>query len=87
MYYVTMTDKFFSGWGKAEGKTNKLIITCSNYDQASQLAEHALNRSEMKYVNISTSKPYYRKASVFSSWKDYSEMGGCWIEQGGRIAA
>ena len=87
MYYVTMTDNFFSGWGPAEGKTNKLIIICSNYDQASQLAEHALNRGEMKYVNICVDKPYYNKASIYSSWKDYNEMGGCWIEQGGRIAA
>jgi hypothetical protein len=23
MYYVTMTDKFMSGWGKADGKINK----------------------------------------------------------------
>ena len=27
-YYVTMTDKFMSGWGEAAGKVNKLVIEC-----------------------------------------------------------
>ena len=27
-YYVSMTDKFFSNWGKARGRINKLVIEC-----------------------------------------------------------
>ena len=27
--YVTMTDKFMSGWGEAEGKINKYVIWIS----------------------------------------------------------
>ena len=87
MYYVTMTDNFFSGWGPAEGKTNKLIIICSNYDQASQIANHARTRNEMNYVNICVTKPSYKSVSYLESWKDYSDMGGCWIAEGGQIAA
>ena len=87
MYYVTMTDNFFSGWGPAEGKTNKLIIICSNYDQASQIANHARTRNEMNHVNICVTKPSYKSVSYLESWKDYSDMGGCWIAEGGQIAA
>ena len=37
MFYVTMTDKFMSGWGYAAGKTNKLIIECADIAQAMQV--------------------------------------------------
>ena len=59
MYYVTMTDKFMSGWGQARERINKLIISCNTYDEAKIVAENADNRSEMKYVNIRYMKPYY----------------------------
>jgi len=36
MLYVTMTDKFMSGWGMAEGKTNKLVLECKNLHEAKQ---------------------------------------------------
>ena len=84
MYYVTMTDKFMSGWGQARNMTNKLVIECDTYQQAEQLESHANTRSEMKYVNIRSSKPYYGD-HVLTSWKDYADMGGCWIENGGRL--
>ena len=79
MYYVTMTDKFMSGWGLAEGKTNKLVIECETYDQASQIERAAKTRSEMKRVGIRTSKPYYGD-HVLTSWKTYADMGGMWVE-------
>ncbi len=59
MYYVTMTDKFMSGWGKAKGLINKLILSCETYDEALIAAQNAKNRSEMKYINIRNQKPYY----------------------------
>ena len=76
-YYVTMTDKFMSGWGRASGVTNKYIIECDSYKQAEQLEAHALTRSEMKYVNIRTTKPHYGRGYL-ETWKTYAEMGGCW---------
>ena len=33
-YYVTMTDTILSGWGQAEGKTNKYIVICDTFEQA-----------------------------------------------------
>lgn len=67
MYYVTMTDKFMSGWGHARDKTNKLVISCDTYDEALTVANNAERRQEMKYVNIRDSKPYYSSDRYFVS--------------------
>lgn len=50
--YVTMTDKFMSGWGGAQGRTAKYVIACDNYGEAETVSDNARSRSEMKYVNI-----------------------------------
>lgn len=76
--YVSMTDKFMSGWGMAEGKINKLVIECENIEQANLIFKNAQNRREMKYINICLNKPYY-KNNVLVSLKKFSEMGGVWI--------
>jgi hypothetical protein len=75
MFYVTMTDKFMSGWGHAQGKTNKLIIECNTFDEAEQIERAARRRSEMKYVNICARRPRYG-AHVLESWKTYADMTG-----------
>ena len=51
-YWVTMTDKFMSGWGMAAGLINKYIIECDNYKDAETIERNAHKRSEMKHVNI-----------------------------------
>lgn len=76
-YYVTMTDKFMSGWGVAQGKTNKLIIECDTLQQAEQIEKAAHRRSEMRYINIRTTKPRY-KSNVVESWKNWSNLGTIW---------
>ena len=75
--YVTMTDKFLSGWGMAKGKINKLIIECDTWEQAETIERNAHNRSEMEDINIETVKPYY-KENVKESWKTYSKLGAIW---------
>jgi len=60
-YYVTMTDKSMSGWGMAEGKINKYIVTCDNYEEAEIVRDNATKRKEMKYINICSKKPSYNK--------------------------
>ena len=79
MVYVTMTDKFMSGWGMAKGITNKLVIECENRMQAEKIADCANSRSEMKYINIRYSKPSYNSNKYLTSWKVYSQMTG-WIK-------
>ena len=68
-YYVTMTDKFMSGWGKARGKTNKFVLGCKTYKEALIVQRNAKDRSEMKYVNIRRSKPKYDKRHVLTSFR------------------
>lgn len=76
-YFVTMTDKFFSGWGGAEGKTNKFIVVCENWQQAQTIERNAKKRPEMKYINICTNKPRYG-ANVKESWKTFEQLGEIW---------
>jgi len=78
-YYVTMTDKFMSGWGYASGKTNKMIVECATYDQAAQIARAARNRSEMRRVNIRQTRPYYG-SHILASWKSFDDLHGSWKE-------
>lgn len=81
MYYVTMTDKFMSGWGCAKGKINKLVLTCETMAEAQIVARNAENRSEMKHINITAKKPYYSKKDYYVSWHDKSDYDR-WYEEG-----
>ena len=56
-YYVTLTDTFMSGWGRAEGLTNRLIFPCESYDEALDVADYAKSRGDTKNVRICTTKP------------------------------
>jgi len=55
--YVCMTDGFMSNWGKAEGKSNRLIFVCKDSDEAVTVERNARNRDEMKYISICHTKP------------------------------
>lgn len=77
MFYVTMTDKFMSGWGCAAGKVNKLIIECETLAQAEQIESAARRRPEMRFVNIRTTKPRYG-SHVLESWKSWADLGPIW---------
>lgn len=80
-FYVTMNDTFMSGWGHAEGKTNKLIIECETLEQVETVMENAENRNEMKYVNWHMKKyPYYNPNKFLvqvKTKKDYPK----WFEK------
>lgn len=80
MYYVTMTDKFLSGWGQAKGKINKLVVRCETREQAIRIERNAHERSEMKTINVTQSEPYYSSTRYTVSWNDYADMGGNWIK-------
>jgi len=68
-YYVTMTDKALSGWGRAEGRINKLIFLCKDIDEAETVKANALNRSEMKYINICVKFRCYNKGRYYTQVK------------------
>lgn len=46
-----MTDKFMSGWGKAEDKINTLIILCGTYKESMIVEQNARYREEMHSVS------------------------------------
>jgi len=73
MYYVTMTDKFMSGWGMAKGRINKLIFPCDTYDEAEKLAGYAESRSDQEDINIRTTKPYYDERRYYAQVKTKAE--------------
>ena len=76
-YYVSMTDKFMSGWGYAKDKINKFIIECENFEQAETIERNAQLRSEMKYINICSNKPRNRQGYLLS-FRTYEELGSIW---------
>jgi hypothetical protein len=78
--FVSMTDKFMSGWGKATNKINKYIIICENWEQAEIIERNAKKRSEMKYINICLKKPNYNSKQYYISWNKFSEMGDIWTK-------
>ena len=74
IYHVTMTDRVMSGWGRAEDRINKLVFVCHSYKEAKIVEDNAQNRTDMKYINISTKKPYYnhqRYLVQFKTKEDY----------------
>lgn len=79
-YYVTMTDSFMSGWGMSEGKINKLVFECDNYNEADVVYKNAKNRSEMKYVNITANKPRYDKKRYYVQFENKDTYNNWYID-------
>ena len=69
MTYVTMTDKFMSGWGMAKGKVNKLVLECKDLHEAMIVEKYAHSRGDMLYINIRDTKPYYNTKYFYTSFK------------------
>jgi hypothetical protein len=76
--YVTMTDKFMSGWGMAENMINKYIIICDTLEEARTIERNAKKRNEMKYINIKRDKPYFNPKKYLLTFENYSELGEIW---------
>lgn len=79
-WYVTMTDKFMSGWGRAEGKICKYVYTCDSLAEARIVANNAESRTDQKHVNIRTTKPYYNSRNYLVMEKD-KENCPSWYEK------
>ena len=77
MFYVTMTDKFMSGWGMAKDKINKMIVECETLEQAEQIEAAANDRSEMCDIDIYTERPEFGD-DVIESFKTWNDLGPIW---------
>ena len=72
-YYVSMTDRFMSGWGLAKDRINKFIVICDNFEQAETIERLAKERPEMKYINICNHRPRNRNGYLLS-WRNFDEI-------------
>ena len=79
MIYVRMTDKFMSGWGACRNATNVLVIECEDWRQAEAIERAALERHEMRRVQIALNKPKNRPGIDYT-WKRFADMGGSWLK-------
>ena len=70
--YVCTTDSFFSGWGRADGLINKLIILCDSPDEAEIVMDNAKNRSDQKYIGGSAWPPAYFHSRWKATGADYA---------------
>jgi hypothetical protein len=78
-YYVSMTDKFMSGWGEAKAKINKLVFVCESYEEAIIVRDNARNRTDQIYINICGNKPYYNKERYYTQFKDKESYDSWYI--------
>jgi len=65
-YYVLATDKFMSGWGMAEGKTNVCVFPCATYSEAVAVMDRLGKRPEMIRIRWTHNKPRVRRDWVVS---------------------
>ena len=80
-YYVSMTDTFLSGWGYSKDRINKLIFKCDTLEEALIVEENAKNRTDQKYVNLCSRKPYYNNDRYYVQIKT-KEVYPCWYKKG-----
>ena len=81
MRYVLCNDMFMSGWGKAEGRTNTIILPCKSYREAEIVAHNARSRTDQKRVRIVEQKPRLRPGVLYSLMD--RKTAGRWYEPGG----
>ena len=55
-FYVTASDKV---WG------DKMIAACNSRQKAQEIFDKWQNRNDLKYVNIRSTKPYYKKYVMY----------------------
>lgn len=83
--YVTMTDRFLSGWGEAQGRNAKYVATCSSWEEAKIVANNASNRGDQKHINIRTSKPRVTDGNLWQLMTKESSspwyVAGTWTKE------
>ena len=65
-FYVAMTDRWFSGWGPAEGLTNRHFVLCESMAEAEVVELEARRRVEMLRVHVNVGRPRQRAGTLYS---------------------
>ena len=76
--FVTMTDKFISGWGGAKGMEAKLIVACDDEKEAKQIVKAAKKRGDMEGIKVVKNFPNYKGKQA--SYRHFDQLGGIWKE-------
>ena len=79
IHYVTMTDRYMSGWGESKGRINKLVFVCHEYKEAMVVEDNARNRLDMKCINVRSTKPYYNKDRYYTQFKDDGDYNSWYV--------
>lgn len=67
LWFVTATDKIFTGWGEAEGKIAKFVIICDSLKQARRIADAFRNaKNDWRNVDICVNLPKPNEQCVYS---------------------
>lgn len=70
-WFVTASDKFLSGWGRANKKISKMVVCCNSLEQAREIAMNYENRTDLNRINICGNKPYYSPNRYDVSYYDF----------------
>ena len=65
-FYVMSNDRYMSGWGRAEGAINTVILPCADYAEAQRVADYAESRGDQSRVRIVSNRPRFRPGHVYS---------------------
>ncbi len=67
-FFVVATDRFMSGWGRAQGGRSLFAVPCKDMAQARIVEENMRHRSEMKRVRIVAAgyRPALRRGDHYS---------------------
>lgn len=76
--FVTMTDRFLSGWGGAKGMEAKLIVACDDEKDAKQIVKAAKKRGDMEDIKVVKNFPNYKGKQA--SYRHFDQLGGIWKE-------
>lgn len=79
-WFVTCTDKFLSGWGRAEGKIAKRVCVCKDHAEAEKLRDRMERNKEkhlLRYINVVPTFPNYSLKRYTVSIDAYSDNIYC----------
>lgn len=79
-FYVSMTDRFMSGWGRAEGRINKLVFVCNSEEEVEIVSDNAHNRTDMKYIHTYNKKPYWSGKRYLVQYKTKDDYGSWYVK-------
>lgn len=82
--WITVTDKFLSGWGMAKDKVNKMVIECESIQQFRALKAYIKTRDEMTHLYFCQAFPkhLFKRDDVLVSYKIAEYHLTAWREIG-----